>query len=169
MSRKNWILAKISLKFIKNSLLILVILTLIWQFALPKATSLAYTIKDEILPQAAFAEQVENPAPLADLGEPSRVITVPVTAYNSLPGQTDNTPCITANGFDLCKNNTQNVIAANFLPFGTKVRFPDYDPDTIYTVQDRMNKRYTYRADIWMQNHKDAVDFGLQHLTMEIY
>jgi 3D (Asp-Asp-Asp) domain-containing protein len=96
-------------------------------------------------------------------------MTVPVTAYNSLPGQTDSTPCITANGFNLCKNNQQNVIAANFLPFGTKVRFPDYDPNTIYTVQDRMNARYYYRADIWMKNRPDAVKFGLQNLKIEIY
>ncbi len=166
MSRKNWILAKISKKFVKNSILILVVLALIWQFAIPKFTSLAAALREEVTPQAD--EEILS-SPIDELGKPSRVITVPVTAYNSLPGQTDNTPCITANGFDLCENNTQNVIAANFLPFGTKVRFPDYDPETIYTVQDRMNKRYSYRADIWMQSHQDAVNFGLQHLTMEIY
>ena len=173
MSKQNWILnhfhnliAKISTKFIKNSVLILIIFTLIWQFGLPKMTSLASTLKEEILAQEA---QVEEISPLAELGEPSRVIKVPVTAYNSLPEQTDSTPCITANGFDLCKNNTQNVIAANFLPFGTKVRFPDYDPNTIYTVQDRMNARYNYRADIWMKNYADAREFGIRQLKMEIY
>lgn len=94
---------------------------------------------------------------------------IPVTAYNSEVGQCDSTPCITANGFNLCKNDKQNVIAANFLPFGTMVKFPDYDPDTIYTVQDRMNARYTYRADIWMKTKPEAIKFGLQKLTMEIY
>ncbi|HDQ23088.1 MAG TPA: hypothetical protein ENN28_03930 [Candidatus Uhrbacteria bacterium] len=173
MNTKNWILihfkqliSKISLKLIKHSLLVLVIFALIWQFGLPRLTSLASILKDEAMIPDVQAEEI---SPLAELGEPSRVITVPVTAYNSLPEQTDDTPCITANGFNLCENNQQNVIAANFLPFGTKVRFPDYDPNTIYTVQDRMNARYYYKADIWMKTRPEAIQFGIQNLKMEIY
>ena len=67
------------------------------------------------------------------------------------------------------QEHQQNVIAANFLPFGTKVRFPDYDPETIYTVQDRMNARYRYRADIWMKTRQEAKIFGIKNLKMEIY
>jgi len=96
-------------------------------------------------------------------------LIVPVTAYTSEAAQTDATPCITANGYNLCKANEENVIAANFLPFGTMVKFPDYDPDTIFTVQDRMNKRYPYRADIWMIEKSDAIQFGVKKLTMEVY
>lgn len=175
MNYKEWILAKISSKgiplgkkIVEKSLILLIILILVWQFAVPRVTSLAYTVKDQFL-EFTQEQEKEPKSPLADLGDPSKVMTIPVTAYNSLPGQTDSTPCITANGFNLCENNQQNVIAANFLPFGTKVRFPDYDPNTIYTVQDRMNARYYYRADIWMQNRNDAVQFGLQNLKMEIY
>ncbi|MBD3359758.1 MAG: hypothetical protein GF365_03590 [Candidatus Buchananbacteria bacterium] len=168
MSYQNWILSKINKKIIEKSILILIIFVLVWQFALPRFTSLAYTVKDQFLNTEQV--QAEEPkSPVEELGEPTKVMTIPVTAYNSLPGQTDSTPCITANGFNLCKNNQQNVIAANFLPFGTKVRFSDYDPNTIYTVQDRMNARYYYRADIWMKNRPDAVKFGLQNLKMEIY
>ncbi len=154
-------LSKISQNLIEKSIVILTILALVWQFAFPRLTSLAAFTPDEVVNQTIQGL-------IEELGKP-RVITVPVTAYNSLPGQTDNTPCITANGFDLCDNNQQNVIAANFLPFGTKVRFPDYDPDTIYTVQDRMNARYAYRADIWMKAKNDAIGFGFKNLKMEIY
>ncbi len=159
-------LYKISQSFIEKSVIFLLILALIWQFAFPRITSLAATLDEsamEIIEEDIILSAIEA------LGEPMRVISVPVTAYNSLPGQTDSTPCITANGFNLCKNNQQNVIAANFLKFGTKVRFPDFDPNTIYTVQDRMNARYTYRADIWMKNIADARQFGLKNLKMEIY
>jgi len=152
---------KTSQNLIEKSIVILTILALVWQFAFPRLTSLA-----AFTPEEATDHKIQGL--IEELGKP-RVITVPVTAYNSEVGQTDSTPCITANGFNLCKNNEQNVIAANFLPFGTKVRFPDYDPNTIYTVQDRMNKRYAYRADIWMKTKGEAIKFGLKNLRMEIY
>jgi len=154
---------KISHNLMEKSLVFLLILALIWQFAFPRLSSEAQTLDANDLAELKQAQFQE------ELGQLIRSISVPVTAYNSLPGQTDSTPCITANGFDLCQNNQQNVIAANFLKFGTKVRFPDFDPDTIYTVQDRMNARYAYRADIWMKTTADARQFGLKTLKMEIY
>lgn len=176
MSSRNWILSRINKKLIEKSITFLLILALVWQFAFPRVTSLASNIPEEILAEISQRQEDEKKEKeneikkaLAELGQPSRIMTVPVTAYNSLPEQTDSTPCITANGFDLCKNDTQNIIAANFLPFGTKVRFPDYDPDTIYTVQDRMNARYYYRADIWMKTRPEAIQFGIRNLKMEIY
>lgn len=98
-----------------------------------------------------------------------RTMKIPVTAYNSDPRQTDSTPCHTANNYNLCSNNREDVIAANFLPFGTRVKFPELYGDQIFTVQDRMNARYYYRADIWMKNHSDAVKLGLKYTTIEIY
>lgn len=100
---------------------------------------------------------------------PIRTMVVPVTAYNSLPGQTDSTPCFTANDYDLCTNNREDVIATNFLPMGTRIKFPELYGDKIFTVQDRMNARYHYNTDIWMKSHADAVKFGLKHTTIEIY
>ena len=154
-------------KHIEKPFLFLLMLVIIWTFCFPRITSLAQEIAAEA--EATANEQIEAENPLAGIGEPLRILTVPVTAYNSLAAQTDSTPCFTANGFDLCKNNTQNVIAANFLKFGTKVRFPDFDPNTIYTVQDRMNARYNYRADIWMKTRPEALNFGIRSLKMEIY
>lgn len=97
-----------------------------------------------------------------------KTYNIPITAYSSTVDQTDSTPCITANGYDLCAHNQENVIAANFLPFGTKVRIPEHFGDRIFTVQDRMNSRYYYRADIWMRNRPDAVKWGLKYTTIEV-
>jgi len=100
---------------------------------------------------------------------PRKVMTIPVSAYNSLVGQTDSTPCIAARGYNLCEANEENVIAANFLPMGAKVKMPDLFGDREFTVVDRMNPRYYYRADIWMRNYKDAKAFGVKRTKIEIY
>jgi len=92
----------------------------------------------------------------------------PMTAYNSEPGQTDDTPCITANGFDVCKHGKEDTIAANFLKFGTKVRIPELFGDRVFIVRDRMNSRYTDRIDIWMVNKSDALKFGKRVAKIEI-
>jgi len=155
-------------KITEKSVFILLILAIVWQ-CFPRFTSLAAFDPQELTEQNQDNLVKEIEGILKELGTPVRTITVPVTAYNSLPEQTDSSPCFTANSFNLCANNTQNVIAANFLKFGTKVRFPDFDPDTIYTVQDRMNARYAYRADIWMKTKGEAKQFGIRNLKMEIY
>ncbi|MDO8559998.1 MAG: hypothetical protein Q7S23_03080 [bacterium] len=97
-----------------------------------------------------------------------RKVRVVVTAYNSLPEQTDSTPCITASGYNLCQADEENVVAANFLRFGTKVRLPDYSGEKVYTVQDRMHPRFDRRMDLWMRERSDARKFGLRTLTVEV-
>ena len=112
--------------------------------------------------------------PAAGGRTPTRTMTVVATAYNSLPNQTDNTPCLTAIGFDLCEQYAQvgtgNTIAANFLRIGTQVRFPELFGDKVFVVRDRMNARYGRgRVDIWMPQYDEAKLFGKQRLVMEIY
>jgi len=105
----------------------------------------------------------------ADAPETLRTYWVVATAYSSDPAQTDDTPCITADGFDLCRNDLENVIAANFLPLGTKVRIPQIYDDRIFVVHDRMNERYGEgRIDIWMYDRDRAVAFGVKTLKLEI-
>lgn len=89
---------------------------------------------------------------------------VVITAYSSTPDQTDSSPFITANGTWVY----DGVIACNFLPFGTKVHLPDFSGDKIYTVEDRMAKRFSYKMDIWMETRGEALEFGVQKLTVEI-
>jgi 3D (Asp-Asp-Asp) domain-containing protein len=88
---------------------------------------------------------------------------VTATAYNSMESQCDSTPWITASG-TRCR---EGVIAANFLPFGTKILIEGF-PNQIFVVEDRMNRRYKYRIDIWMRHYKDAIKFGRKEIRYHI-
>lgn len=107
--------------------------------------------------------------------KPTRVLTAVMTAYSSEAAQTDSTPCIPADWkYNLCEHyeqfGEQNTIAANFLPLGTKVRFPNLYGDKVFTVRDRMNARYGVgRGDIWMPTKVEAKQFGVKRVTMEIF
>ena len=107
-----------------------------------------------------------NSLPVAGKRLPRKVITAVVTAYSSTVDQTDDDPFMAANGpvYD-------GMVAVNWLPFCTKVRFPDLYGDKIFSVEDRMNAKYGYgRVDIWMNAPRPQVDnFGVQRLKMEIY
>jgi len=91
-----------------------------------------------------------------------------VTAYNSEVGQTDDSPCITANGYNVCENGVEDTIAANFLPFGSKVKIPALFGDRVFVVRDRMNKRFSNRVDVWMVEKPDAVNFGVKIAKIEV-
>jgi 3D (Asp-Asp-Asp) domain-containing protein len=91
-----------------------------------------------------------------------------ITAYNSEVAQTDNSPCITANGFNVCQHNQEDTIAANFLKFGTKVKIPELFGDKIFVVRDRMNAKHQNRIDIWMKNRTSALKFGVKISKIEV-
>lgn len=91
-----------------------------------------------------------------------------ITAYNSEAKQTDNSPCITANGFNVCENGIEDTVAANFLPFGSKVKIPELFGDRVFIVRDRMNKRFSNRVDVWMIERPDAVKFGVKTAKIEV-
>ncbi|NCN99868.1 hypothetical protein GW920_01990 [Candidatus Falkowbacteria bacterium] len=91
-----------------------------------------------------------------------------ITAYNSEVGQTDDSPCITANGFNVCKHGEEDTIAANFLKFGTKVQIPELFGDRIFIVRDRMNRKYPNRIDVWMLERQDALKFGFKVATIKV-
>jgi len=91
-----------------------------------------------------------------------------LTAYNSEAAQCDNTPCVTANGFNVCEHGKEDTIAANFLKFGTRVRIPELFGDRVFIVRDRMNQRYTDRIDIWMVEKQDARKFGVKVAKVEV-
>jgi 3D (Asp-Asp-Asp) domain-containing protein len=91
-----------------------------------------------------------------------------MTAYNSEEAQCDSTPCITANGFNVCEHGVEDTVAANFLPFGTKIRVPELFGDKIFIVRDRMNQRYQERVDVWMLHKDNAIDFGVKYPLIEV-
>ncbi len=90
--------------------------------------------------------------------------TVRVTAYSSTKDQTDDSPFTMANG----ERVHDGAIAANFLPFGTKVMFPELFGDKIFVVKDRMHKRFTNTVDVWMETRGEALRFGTTAARMEI-
>lgn len=87
-----------------------------------------------------------------------------VTAYSSTPDQTDGSPFITANGTYV----RDGIVAANFLPFGAKVRFPEMYGDKIFIVADRMAKKNSRKIDIWMPSRGAALNFGVKKLAFEV-
>ncbi|MBU2415876.1 3D domain-containing protein, partial [Patescibacteria group bacterium] len=91
-----------------------------------------------------------------------------ITAYNSEKAQTDSSPCITANGFNVCKHGKEDTVATNFLKFGTKIRIPNLFGDKIFIVRDRMHKRHSNKVDVWMINKKDAIKFGVKIAKVEV-
>jgi 3D (Asp-Asp-Asp) domain-containing protein len=60
------------------------------------------------------------------------------------------------------------MVATNLYPFGTKLRIDG----KVYTVEDRISKRYNNRIDRFMgygqRAHDQAIEFGIQHLEVEI-
>lgn len=139
-------------------------------FVLPSAARAAANV---VAPSRAVALEVEamqnatqpfGALPKAGLGEPTYTMQVTATAYNSEVGQCDDTPFITASGTHV----RPGVIAANFLPIGTKVKIAGFG-DQVFTVEDRMNPRYDKRIDIWMTEHSDATQFGIRTVAIEVY
>jgi 3D (Asp-Asp-Asp) domain-containing protein len=107
-----------------------------------------------------------------DLGTPTeyskgpavRTIMVPMSAYDSEVGQTDGSPFTTADGSQV----RDGIVAANFLPIGTRIRIPDYFGDKVFEVHDRMNARYAYKVDIWMLKKADALKWGVRNVKIEV-
>ncbi|OGY43324.1 MAG: hypothetical protein A2731_00445 [Candidatus Buchananbacteria bacterium RIFCSPHIGHO2_01_FULL_39_8] len=157
---------------------IIVLLVLVFEFTFPhyslavEPSQSSVLLPDFIIKSAEELVTGEIIRLITPIREPEPTVIqtykITVTAYSSTVDQTDSTPCITANGFDLCEHNQEDVIAANFLPFGTKVRIPEYFGDRVFTVQDRMNQRYYYRADVWMKTREAAKQFGAPYTIIEV-
>jgi len=105
-----------------------VIFAIMADLVLPKTTSAetSFIPPNDLLqvnPLAIEKPFVAGTLPKAENITGRRTITVVVTAYSSTPDQSDDTPFIPASGSTV----HPGTLAANFLRFGTKVRFPDYD------------------------------------------
>lgn len=98
-------------------------------------------------------------------------VKMTVTAYSSTRSQTDDSPCVTASGLNVCERNQEDIVATNFnwLSFGTKIKIPELFGDKVFTIHDRMNTRYTNHLDIWHKDYTRAIHFGAKHVIVEIY
>ena len=124
-------------------------------------------IAEDILAEDADALLNESPITISqsDTGaDVQGVVTTTVTAYSSEIAQTDETPFITASGTRL----RHGVVAANWLPIGTKVRIPGLFGDQVFVVEDRMHSRHTNRLDVWFPSRAEAVQFGVRKAQIEI-
>jgi len=93
-----------------------------------------------------------------------KTIKVLITAYSSSPEETDETPLITASGSYV----RPGILAANFLPFGTKVRLPEIFGNQIFIVEDRLHEKNNDRVDVWFPSKEEALKFGFKISEMEI-
>lgn len=103
-----------------------------------------------------FKNEIKNVTPVK--------LKVTVTAYSSTVCQTNENPFETASG----QMVRDGIIAANFLPFGTKVKLPEIYGDKVFEVQDRMNRRFSERVDIWFEDTNEAVHFGIKNTVIEV-
>ena len=85
-----------------------------------------------------------------------KIILVTATIYHATPEQTDSTPDITASNKKIDMSNplkhrwiaVSRDLEAKGLTFGVKVCITGAgDLDGIWTVQDRMNRRWSHRID----------------------
>lgn len=111
-------------------------------------------------------EQMSRLPQIANKPRPAakKIMTIPVTAYSSTVDQCGADPFTTASGTQV----HDGTLAANFLPIGTKVRFPDKFGNKIFVVEDRMHERYWHRADIWMPTREAAKQWGVKNIRIEI-
>ncbi|HEX4104006.1 MAG TPA: hypothetical protein VHZ04_00820 [Candidatus Paceibacterota bacterium] len=114
---------------------------------------------------AGIATATFAPTPTPDMAittstlaipSPLETLTMRITAYASVPDETDSTPFITANGTYV----HNGIVAVNGLPFGTKIELPSLFGDRIFTVEDRTSTKVHNTVDIWMPSVTAALDFG---------
>lgn len=129
--------------------------------------------------QAPQSARVE----LGPVANPTFIVRA--TAYNSLEGQTDATPDITATG----TRTRWGVVAASRdllgtdLPYGSLVRLSDLGSYStgrgrgayqglldgmLFIVEDTMHYRKTHQIDLWFAEHADAVNWGVRRLQVEV-
>ena len=87
-----------------------------------------------------------------------------ITAYNTLSYQTDNEPCISASGMNICE--TEGLICAcpREFEFGTNFLIDG----KVYNCQDRLHSKYDNRIDLLMDTIEEAKEFGKQELEVYI-
>lgn len=118
-------------------------------------------VREEITAPAEAAETTkEEDSKIEEKETPKKLGEF--SAYSSEVGQTDNDPFTMANG----KKVHAGAIANNCLAFGTAV---EVDGMGIFTVEDRMNKRYDCsHFDIWMDSTAKALKHGRKTITYSV-
>lgn len=97
--------------------------------------------------------------------EKAKTKKVWITAYSSSIDETDDTPFTTASNSEV----REGILAANFLPFGTRVRIPKIFGDKEFIVEDRMHPRKGDKfVDVWMPSKEEATRFGIHQTEIVV-
>ncbi len=138
------------------------------QAAQARAAAVAQAQRAQAQPRPAA------PAPVAAITARGRSAIVRATAYNSLAGQTDSTPFITATG----TRTRPGVVALSrdmlrSFPYGTRITIEDLSGrynnllnGRTFIVEDTMAARKTGSLDIWMSTHSQAINFGARQVRI---
>jgi 3D (Asp-Asp-Asp) domain-containing protein len=90
-----------------------------------------------------------------------------VTAYNSVPEQTDDSPCIDSDNTNICERfkNGENICASNDFPLGSRIIVESFGE---CTITGRTNKRFSNLVDLYFGNDVEAaLNFGRQYLLIQ--
>jgi len=87
-----------------------------------------------------------------------------VTAYNAVEYQTDDTPCISASGMNICETDELICACPREFDFGTEFKINK----KVYNCQDRLHIQYNDRIDLLMHTMKEAKEFGIQEMEVFI-
>ena len=112
--------------------------------------------------------QAEVAAPARDAGAPA-TLAVEMTAYTSVPSQTDATPNATASGAPPAPGTV--AVSRDLLgrfPFGSQLEVVEvsgpgcggFVPDAPLTVADTMNARLRNHVDVWLGTTEQARNWG---------
>ncbi len=95
---------------------------------------------------------------------------VRLTAYSPLDPQAQEGMCFEGDPKKTASGTVarDGVVAANFLPFGTKIRIPSLFGNKIFTVEDRMSSRFTNTVDVVVDSRQIALNFGVKNAYIEI-
>lgn len=103
-----------------------------------------------------------------------RSVIARATAYNSMPGQTDSTPFITATG----TRTRPGVVALSrdllrSFPYGSRVMIEDLSGKSgnllsgrVFYVEDTMAAYKRASVDIWMSSYGQAIRFGARQVRV---
>ena len=160
-------------KFIRAMVNLALLSIFLWQITNPAVVSAKSIEKIPVFSQKIEGLTISSTprdrmfSPRNKEKQPDKKIVAVITAYSSTIDQCDDDPFIAASG----KHVYDGMVAANFLPFGTKIKIPSLYGDKIFTVGDRMNAKYGYgRVDIWQDAPRaELLKFGVKRLKMEIY
>lgn len=125
-----------SFKSIFFALIIAALAIAVFAIPLPSASEAP---QERIIPRIIEVARAE-PLPIEKY---SATIRATITGYNTVPEQTDETPCISASGDNICGRD--DVVACpREYPLGTKAEIDG----EVYTCLDRTAEKYDGRWDI---------------------